>query len=176
MMLRSIAIASFAAIALVGCSQPEQDASNGADDFANRVGTGQQGSTTVSSPAMPTDAAVGGPPENADVKILEDVGYIGGVDLGQRAGTCAFHAEGMDKLMASGPAERTMGGKAVVRIGGTLYRLDGGPGGFAAVQSGTTFRGEGITVKVEPSGKGQANLTVTDKAGQTKTLSGDWNC
>ena len=161
-------------LSLAACGQTgEGPATDGAADFANRVGTAQ---APAPGQAIATEAAQGGPPVDADVKILDDVGYIAGVDLGQRAGTCAFQVDGMDKLMATGPAERTMAGKAVVRIGGTLYRLDGGPGGFAAVRDGTVFKGEGITVGVQPTGPGRAQLTVTDRNGETKTMVGDWNC
>ncbi|WP_375289436.1 hypothetical protein [Qipengyuania sp.] len=161
-------------LSLSACGQTEEGpAVDEAADFAARVGAAQ---SPAPGQAIATEAAQGGPPANADVKILDEVGYIAGVDLGQRAGTCAFRVDGMDKLMATGPAERTMGGKAVVRIGGTLYRLDGGPGGFAAVREGTVFKGEGITVGVQPTGPGQAQLTVTDRNGETKTMVGDWNC
>lgn len=175
-MLRALAATSIIMLALAACSEPQDAPGDSAGDFANRVGVGEAGTVAAAPPVMATDAAEGGPPAGTDVKILDEVGFIGGVDLGQRAGTCAFILDGVDKLMATGPTEPTLGGKAVVRIGGTLYRLDGEPGGFAAVRSGSVFRGEGITVEVQPTGNGQAQLTVSDRDGRTKTMLGDWNC
>ncbi len=79
-------------------------------------------------------------------------------------------------LVAAAPQDRSIPGKATVRVGGQLLLLDAPPGGYDAVRAGTTFNGEGISVLVTVGGAGAANMTVTDASGQQRAFDGRWVC
>lgn len=161
-----------AAVALSACA--ERSGTDGSEaDFAARVGTGQ--APAAAAPAGNT-AAKGPPPAGADVFAMEKLGDISGVDLGPRAGGCTFSANGNELLVATGPADRALPGKGVVRIGGRLIRLDTAPGGMAAIEAGTVFTGEGFSVRVKPIGERRGQLSITNGANETKVITGNWVC
>ena len=107
---------------------------------------------------------------------LERLGNIGGVDLGPRAGGCTFSAAGQEMLVAAGPSDRSLPGKATVRAGGKLILLDAPPGGYDQVKAGTTFNGEGFSVLVQPTGRDTGQMTITDVQGRQKSFNGRWVC
>lgn len=165
-----------ALLALAACS--DRSGTDGSeDDFANRVGAGQ-GTAAPGAPAGPVEntAVKGPPPANANVFELEKLGDISNVNLGPRAGGCTFSSAGTEMLIASAPADRALPGKGVVRIGGKLIELDTPPGGVEAIKAGTTFTGEGFSVRVTPGIAGKGAMTITNAAGQTKQVSGDYVC
>lgn len=169
-----------AAVVLVGCGERQAGTDGSESDFASRVGAG--GGTSAPAAAGGATAATTGtavkapPPAGANVFALEQLGDIGGVNLGPRAGGCTFVSNGTEMLIAAGPADRALPGKGVVRIGGRLIELDTPPGGIAAIRSGTTYRGEGFSVAVRPTAPGKAAIIITNAAGQTKALAGDYVC
>ena len=164
-------------LALAACSDRDTTGTDGSEaDFAARVGAGTaQSSAVETAAALPSKAVKGPPPPGANVFALEKLGDIGGVNLGPRAGGCTFSEAGKEMLIAAGPADRSLPGKGVVRIGGRLIELDTPPGGIEAIKSGTTFTGEGFSVRVQPTGKGQAMITITDGPDQ-KQVVGDYVC
>ncbi|KRA83476.1 hypothetical protein [Altererythrobacter sp. Root672] len=167
-MSKPLFLAVIAALALAGCSQK----SDSDDDFASRVGA--DGKATPAGPVA-TTAVVGPPTAGTDVRTLDQLGNISGVDLGARAGTCTFASnEGAESLTAGAPADPASAGTAVVRVNGKLYQL-ASSGGFPAIRKGTRFSGEGITVDVAGNDQ-SAILTVTDSAGQVRTIGGKWIC
>lgn len=167
-------------LALAACSQEPAPSSSDADDFAARVGapgTSTTGGAAVVAPdAVETTAARIAPPPNTDVTQLERLGNIGGVDLGPRAGGCTFSADGQEMLVAAGPGDRALPGKATVRVGGKLILLDAPPGGYDQVRAGTTFNGEGFSVLVQPTGRDTGQMTITDVQGRQKAFNGRWVC
>lgn len=169
-------ILPLAVLVLAGCSDRSgTDGSEG--DFAARVGAGTATGSAVEAAAPVVSKAVKGPPPaGADVFKLEKLGDISGVNLGPRAGGCTFSAAGTEMLIAAGPSDRALPGKGVVRIGGKLIELDTPPGGIDAIKAGTSFTGEGFSVRVQPTAPGKASMTITDAKGQTKTVAGDYVC
>lgn len=172
-----------AALALSACSQ--QSGTDGSEsDFASRVGGGTPSAApnaaTAPQAAQPAGKAsrmvAAPPPADVDIFAVQDVGPVDGFDLGQKAGRCSFRTEDATLLTANAPAEPTVGGKAAVRLADTLYRLDGAPGGFAGMKSGTAFRGEGFTATVQQRGGGSADLVIAKSGGKTVTYSGNWVC
>lgn len=165
-------------LALAACSDRETGTDGSEADFASRVGAGAPATSSAveTTAALPSKAVKGPPPAGANVFEMEKLGDIGGVNLGPRAGGCTFSANGTEMLIAAGPAERDLPGKGVVRIGGRLIELDPPPGGIMAIKAGTTFRGEGFSVRVQPGAANKANVTITDAKGQTRTVAGDWVC
>lgn len=162
------------ALGLAACNDPVPEPES-AEDFAARVGT--SGSEVEAAPAPQATVAVqAAPPVGADVLQLEKLGNIAGVDLGPRAGACTFSSQGNEMLIAAGPEEETLPGKATVRIGGKLFLLDAPPGGFTQVRSGTVFNGEGFSVLVTPAGGDDAKMTVTDSEGDQQVFDGKWVC
>lgn len=162
-------------LALAACSDRQATGTDGSEsDFASRVGAGNAPGATASAPVANT-AAKGPPPANADVFALQQLGDIGGVNLGPRAGGCTFSEAGREMLIAAAPADRSLSGKGVVRIGGKLIELDTPPGGVEAVKAGTTFTGEGFSVRVQPTRAGQATMTITQGA-NSKQIVGDYVC
>ena len=169
------ALFPLALIALTACSDRSgTDGSEG--DFASRVGGGTGTATSVAAAPGVTSAVKAAPPANADVFALQKLGDISGVDLGPRIGGCTFSVAGEEMLVAAGPADGALPGKAAVRIGGQLLQLDAQPGGFAEVKTGTTFTGEGFKVQVSPTAPGHANLIVVKPSGESKVTAGDWVC
>ena len=169
------AVLPLALLALAACSDRSgTDGSEG--DFASRVGGGQSVAAPVAAAPGATTAVEAAPPAGANVFAMEKLGDIGGVDLGPRAGGCTFSENGTEMLIAAGPADRTLPGKAAVRIGGQLLALDAPPGGIAAIKAGTIFTGEGFKVQVSPTGPGHANLIVMKPSGESKVTAGDWIC
>lgn len=164
-------------LALAACSDREASTNGSESDFASRVGTGNAPSSAVETSAPVVSKAVKGPPPaGANVFAMEKLGDISGVNLGPRAGGCTFSSGGTEMLLAAGPADRAIPGKGVVRIGGRLIELDTPPGGIEAIKAGTTFSGEGFNVRVQPTGKGKASMTITNGQGQIKTIVGDYVC
>jgi len=169
-MRQATAALAFAALALQACSN--QNDSESADEFAERVGAGD---TQAAAPAATATAAVtAAPPAGTDVLALEQLGDISAVDLGPRDGGCTFSNGGTELLIAGAPNDPTRAGRGVVRVGGTLYLL-ASAGGLAAIRNGTRFNGEGITVDVRGSGQSSV-LQVTDTAGRSKAVPGSWIC
>lgn len=170
-------ILSLAVLALAACSDPQTGTDGSETDFAARVGAGNA-TTSAVEPAAPviSKAVKGPPPSGANVFAMEKLGDIAGVNLGPRAGGCTFSAAGTEMLIAAGPADRALPGKGVVRIGGKLIELDTPPGGIEAIKAGTTFRGEGFSVRVAPTAPGKASIAITNGEGQTKTVAGDYVC
>lgn len=162
-------------LALAACSERESGTDGSESDFASRVGAGQGASATAAATPGVTSAVRAAPPAGADVFALEKLGDISRVDLGPRAGGCTFSENGKEVLVAAGPADRALPAKAAVRVGGQLFQLDSPPGGLEAVKSGTTFTGEGFSVQVQPTGKGQAMITITQGPDQ-KQVVGDYVC
>lgn len=169
------ALLPLAALVLAACADRETGTDGSANDFASRVGAGQTAAPAAAGPVA-TTAVKGPPPAQANVFELEQLGDIGGVNLGPRAGGCTFSSGGVEKLIAAGPADRALPGKGVVRIGGKLIELDTAPGGIEAIKRGTVFTGEGFSVRVKPIGERSGQLFVTDGAGETRMVSGDWVC
>ncbi len=166
-----------AVLALAACSDRDTGTDGSEDDFASRVGAGNGTTSAVETAAPVVSKAVKGPPPpGADVFAMEKLGDIGGVNLGPRAGGCTFSSAGTEMLIAAGPADRAIPGKGVVRIGGKLIELDTPPGGIEAIKAGTTFRGEGFSVRVQPTAPGKASITITKGQGQTRTVAGDYVC
>ena len=177
-----IAFATLTLLALAACSQEPAVEQGSADDFANRIGQQQGGAVLDPSqpdPDAPNVAALA-PPQDANLTQLQQLGDIGGVNLGPRQGGCTFMVGSQEMIIAAGMNEPTLPGKAVVRVGDTLVMADAAPGGLASIKAGTTFTGEGFTVQVAPAaGEGQsrpANVIVTDAAGTSQDYSGNWIC
>lgn len=173
-----------APLLLAACSD-EPATNESADDFASRIGgAGEPAYDAAADPAQPTNdmpnVAAKAPPQGADVTKLEQLRDIAGVNLGPRQGGCTFMEGNRELLIAAGLREPTLPGKAVIRVGGGLTMLDSGPGGLNAITSGTTFTGEGVTVRVAPAaGNAQtrrANMAVTAADGTVATYSGNWIC
>lgn len=164
-------------LALPACSDRDNTGADGSEaDFAGRVGAGNAPSSAVeTAAALPSKAVKGPPPPGANVFQLEKLGDIGGVNLGPRAGGCTFSENGREMLIAAGPADRALPGKGVVRIGGKLIELDTPPGGLDAIKGGTTFTGEDFSVQVQPTGKGQAMMTIT-QGPDSKQIVGEYVC
>lgn len=163
-------------LALAACSDSSgTDGSEG--DFASRVGAGTATTSAFETAAPGVSKAVKGPPPaGANVFEMEKLGDISGVNLGARAGGCTFSSAGNEMLIAAGPADRALPGKGVVRIGGKLIELDTPPGGVDAIKAGTSFTGEGVSVRVQPTAPGRASMTITNGAGQTRAVAGDYVC
>ncbi|QPD00105.1 hypothetical protein [Qipengyuania soli] len=179
-MRRLLPIAIFA---LAACSQPSAEQES-ADDFADRIG--QQGGAAQGQldPSQPDpnapNVAQAAPPANVDLTTLQQLGDVGGVNLGPREGGCTLMVGEQEMLIAVGMKEPSLPGKAVVRVGDTLVMADSGPGGLAAIKAGTTFSGEGFKVQVSPAaGQAQsrpAKVSVTDASGKSQSYSGNWIC
>ena len=173
------ALLTFSALALAACSQEPAGEQESADDFADRIGGSQQLDPSQPDPDAP-NTAVEAPPQNADLTQLQQLGDIGGVNLGPREGGCTLMVGNQEMMIAAAMNEPTMPGKAVVRVGDTLVMVDAAPGGLAKIKSGTTFSGEGFTVHVAPAaGEEQsrpANVVVTDASGNSQNYSGNWIC
>lgn len=163
-----------ALLLFAACSDRQAGTDGSESDFASRVGAGP--AATATATPMPTTAVRAAPPAGSSPLDMEKLGDISGVDLGPRAGGCTFSDAGKEILVAAGPADRALPGKAAVRIGGRLLTLDTPPGGIAAIKAGTKFTGEGFTVAVQPTGPGRALLSVTDAKGARKLINGEWVC
>ncbi|WP_324827301.1 hypothetical protein [Qipengyuania zhejiangensis] len=170
-----------AMLALAACSSEPAEQET-ADDFASRIG--QSGAQAQLDPSQPDpnapNVAQAAPPANVDLTSLQQLGDVGGVNLGPREGGCTFMAGEQEMIIAAGMNEPTLPGKAVVRVGNTLVMMDASAGGLAAIKRGTTFEGEGFKVTVRPAaGDAQTrpvNVSVTDAAGKSQTFSGNWIC
>ncbi len=176
-MIRLVLLA--APLLLAGCSrnEPERNAAN-ADDFASRIGTGGTNAPAAAPTGPGATSAIKAAPAAAggNVFALEKLGDISAVNLGPRAGGCTFSSGGTEMLIAAGPADPALPGKAVVRVGGKLYELDTPPGGIAAIREGTDFNGEGFSIRLAPTAPGKGTITITNIEGQQKTVAGDWVC
>jgi len=180
------AILLMPAFGLAACNDapPEPET---VDEFAARVGTGtsgevapQAGAAAAPQQAVVTSAVEGAAAPQTNVLAPEKLGNIADVDLGPRAGGCTFAAGGTEMLIAAAPEDRSIPGKAVVRLGGQLLVLDAPPGGFNLIKSGTGFQGEGVAVSVARNDSGadidSARMTVTDDNGQQNVFDGRWVC
>ncbi|HWK40857.1 MAG TPA: hypothetical protein VNR60_02905 [Croceibacterium sp.] len=165
-----LALLAGSSLALGACSGANEGES--ADDFAARVG-GQSVASGVPA-AVETTAVAAPPPAGVDVLALEQLGNIGGVDLGPRDGGCTFASGETELMIAGAPADPASAGRGVIRLGGKLYQLSSA-GGLNALRQGTRFSGEGVTVDVAGSGQA-ATLTVTDGGGRQKAVAGSWVC
>lgn len=161
-------------LSLAACGQRQQNGDS-ANDFAQRVGTGKIVDSSTEQPGV-NSAVKAPPPATGDVFQPEKLGDISHVKFGPRAGGCTFSVDGKEMLVAAGAQDRDLPGKAAVRVGGKLLMLDAPPGGYQAVKSGTTFSGEGFSVAMMPTAKGKGTMTITNTAGQTKTIAGDYVC
>lgn len=169
--LLTVCAASFA---LFACG--DRTGTDGSEqDFANRVGAGQ---TTSGAPAgsVATTAVAGPPPTGADVRALEQLGDISGLDLGQRAAGCTFSANGQELMTAAAPSDRALPGKAAVRIGGKLLLLDAPPGGVDALKAGTVYSGEGFEVRTQRTAADAGRVTITGADGANRVIEGRWIC
>ncbi len=178
-MLRVLLLSPLA-FALAACSfEPAPQES--ADDFASRIGQDENSTGAVSQrdPDAPNTAAAV-PPPGADLTRLTKLGDIGGVDLGPREGGCTLMVGKDEMLIAAGPGDSAIPGKAVVRIGDQLVIADAEQGGVEAIRNGTTFVGEGFTIIVRPRAdaaeRRSATITVRDGADRTQDYSGNWIC
>ena len=171
-----------AALALAACSTEPGGEQESADDFASRIG--QQEGAVSSNPSQADPEAPNtaneSAPEGADLTQLQQLGDIGGVDLGPRDGGCTLMVGNQEMLVAAGQNAMGLPGKAVVRLGDGLVVADAPPGGLEKIRSGTTFTGEGFTVQVAPAAgtdrSRPANVVVTDGAGNSQNYSGNWIC
>lgn len=177
-----VALVSLAALALAACSQEPAAEQESAGDFASRIGQQEGGASSDPAQADPdaSNVATASVPQGADLTELQQLGDIGGVDLGVRDGGCTFMVGNREMLIAAGQNELDLPGKAVVRLGDSLVKVDGAPGGLEKIRSGTTFTGEGFTVEVAPAAgdarSRPANVVVTDGAGKSQSYSGNWIC
>ena len=163
------------ALLLAACNSQPGDDTGSAQDYAARVGA--SGSATESIDPQAQNAAQPiAPPPGSDVRQLERLGDISQVNLGLRDGACTFSSEGAPLLVAAAPEEPTLPGKATVRIGGRLLLLDALPGGLAEIRDGTTFQGEGFTAELARAQNNNANLTITEREGEARTIAGKWAC
>ena len=173
------ALLTFSALALAACSQEPAGEQESADDFANRIGQQEGAATQQRDPDAP-NTAVEAPPQGANLTQLEQLGDVGGVDLGPREGGCTLMVGNREMMIAGALKDPAMPGKAVVRIGDTLVVTDSGPGGIDRIRAGTSFTGEGFTVQVAPAAgdarSRPANVLVTDAAGNSQNYSGNWIC
>jgi hypothetical protein len=169
-----------ALLALTACSQQGAEQES-ADDFASRIG---QNGTTSSNPSQPDpnapNTAQPAPPANVDLTTLQQLGDVGGVNLGPRDGGCTLMVGEQEMLIAAAMSDKALPGKAVVRVGNALVMTDAAIGGLEAIKRGTTFEGEGFKVTVRPAaGDAQsrpANVVVSDASGKTQNYSGMWIC
>lgn len=158
-------------LALVACS--DRSGTDGTeDDFASRVGAGQGSGAPAAVSTAPAPPATSAP----TVASLQPVGTFAQLGLNVDAGGCSFVDAGRTLLVAAAPADRTLSGKAAVRYGGRQVVLDAPPGDYAAIRAGTVFAGEGFTVKVQPTGTGQAQITIQTPEGDSESAVGDWAC
>ena len=169
------------ALLAAACSQ-ETSEPESADDFAGRIGSAGDGAALDPSQPDPDapNVAVAQPPAQADLTALQQLGDVGGVNLGPREGGCTFMVGEREMIIAAGMRDRSIPGKAVVRLGDTLVMTDAANGGLESIREGTNFVGEGFTVSIAPAAGGdqsrRANVTVTDAAGKSQSYSGNWIC
>ncbi|MBD58546.1 MAG: hypothetical protein CL808_00270 [Citromicrobium sp.] len=170
-----------AALLLAACSQGEDTAESG-DDFAARVGAGEQTPAPQGTTAPPesTEAHTSAVPEGANPLELEKLGNIGRVDLGPRDGGCTFSLDATEMLLAGAPNDAAVNGKGVIRIGGELINVTAQEGGLDAIYAGPTMTAEGVTVRVVPAAGNEAvrtaDLYVAANGEQRKFADGQWAC
>ncbi|MCB5424595.1 hypothetical protein H0274_04940 [Altererythrobacter sp. CC-YST694] len=136
---------------------------------------------------LPKDTA-GQPVDKGEGPVLQALGDLSGVDLGQRKGGCTFqHNDGRDLLIAAAPADQGAAGKAAVRVDGVIVNLATmGDIGLDGIKAGGKYSNGTITVEVARGSKGgvsggvsryAANLGVTDANGKQRLYSpGMWIC
>ena len=180
-MIRALALIC-PALALAACSPEPSSDQESADSFADRIGGNSEGSPALdpSVRAEQPNTVQADIANSTDVTALEQLGDVGGVEFGPRSGGCTFMDGNREIFMAAAMAEPTMPSKAVIRVGGTLAMLEGQAGNLQTVRTGSTYRGDGVTVQVGPAQGNEAtrpaNLAVTSANGKTVTYSGNWNC
>lgn len=158
-------------LALAACS--DNGGTDGSEkDFASRVGAGEGTATPAPASTEAAPRATTAP----KVSSLQPVGTFAQLGLNVDAGGCSFVDAGRTLLVAAAPPDRTLPGKAAVRYGGKQVVLDAPPGDYARIRAGTTFAGEGFTVTVQPTGTGQAQITIKTPKGDSESAVGDWAC
>lgn len=170
-----------AVLALAACSSQPASEQESAESFADRINGEGQKQLDPSQPDVDApNVAQKAPPQGVDLTSLQKLGDIAGVNLGPREGGCTLTVGSDEMIIAAGMRDIDMPGKAVVRVGDSLTMMDSGPGGLASIKGGTTFAGEGFSVKVTPAaGDAQsrpAAVTVTDAAGKSQSYNGNWIC
>ena len=167
------------ALVLAACSSEPAEQED-ADGFADRIGQSAEAPELAKAGPNAPNTAVPVPPAGADLTALQQLGDIGGIDLGPRDGGCTLMVGSEEMLIAAGMRDKALPGKAVVRLGGSLTIVDADMGGLDAIRTGTTFNGEGFAITVTPAAGEQqsrpANVTVRDAAGKTQSYSGNWIC
>ena len=158
------AILAGAALALAACNQSadvEADEGEGADDLAEAVEDGADGSTGIRSdaawlqtaPGTVPAASIAGDAENDDAPLLDVIDTSAGVDLGGAAGGCAFAHEGYVLFIASnngGPNGRGLG---IAQIAGSDITLTGSEaGGAQYIESGPSMTNGETTIAIDRAG------------------------
>lgn len=147
--------------------------------------------TTVVQPDvqrdLPKDAA-GQQVDKGEGPVLQALGDLSGVDLGQRKGGCTFqHNDGRDLLITAAAADKGVAGKAAARIDGVIVYLNTvGDIGLDGIKAGGKYSNGSITVEVARGSQGgpsggvtrySANLGVSDASGKQRLYSpGMWIC
>lgn len=137
---------------------------------------------------VPKDAQ-GQPVDKGDGPVLQALGSLAGVDLGQRVGGCTFtHADGRELVVTGASLSSGVIARGAVRAGGVIVPLQSiDPIGLEGLKAGPALVGGGLTVQVRPAaGEGAkdgplttwtANLGVTDADGNRRVYSpGKWVC
>ena len=163
------AILAGAALTLAACNQPaETDEGEGADDLAEAVEDGADGSTGVRSDAAWLQTAPGtvsagspaGDAENDDAPLLDVIDTSAGVDLGGAAGGCAFAHQGYVLFIAAnngGPNGRGMG---IAQIAGSDITLTGSEaGGADYIESGPSMTNGETTITVDRAEGGAESIS-----------------
>jgi hypothetical protein len=137
---------------------------------------------------VPKDAQ-GQPVDKGDGPVLQALGSLAGVDLGQRVGGCTFqHTDGRDLLVTGAAQNAGVAARGAVRSGGVIVMLQTVDlVGLDGLKAGPTLVGGGLTIQVRPAAGGgakegglttwTANLGVTDAGGNRRIYSpGRWVC
>lgn len=173
---------ALAATGLAGCNLMKSQ-----DDQQVEAPTG----TTIVQPDvqrdLPKDAA-GQPVDKGEGPVLQALGSLEGVDLGQRKGGCTFqHNDGRDLMITAASADQGVAGKAAVRMDGVIVYLQTvGDIGLNGIKAGGKYSNGTVTVEVARGSKGgpsggvtryPANLGVSDASGKQRLYSpGMWIC
>jgi len=136
---------------------------------------------------LPKDAA-GQPVDKGEGPVLQALGNIAAVDLGQRKGGCTFqHSDGRDLLVTGAPADQGVAGVGAIRTQGVIVMLQtAGAVGLDGLKAGPKLSNGAVTVQVVVGKKAvadgavtrtSANLGITDKSGKQRLYSpGTWIC
>ncbi|HTN14274.1 MAG TPA: hypothetical protein VL094_05675 [Sphingomonadaceae bacterium] len=138
---------------------------------------------------LPKDAA-GKPVDKGEGPVLQALGSLAGVDLGQRKGGCTFqHKDGRDLMITAASADQGVAGKGAVRMDGVIVYLQTvGDIGLNGIKAGGKYSNGTVTVEVARGSNANggasggvtrypANLGVTDASGKQRLYSpGMWIC